>query len=61
MKKSGIETKISEESLTNRLNEGEERISGLEDEVEELDHLVKENVKYKKPLLDRMCRNSGTL
>lgn len=41
MKKSGIETKISEESLTNRLNEGEERISGLEDEVEELDHLVK--------------------
>jgi hypothetical protein len=47
VKNSEIQTKYSEESLPSGLNEGE-RISGLEDSVEELDHSVEENIKYKK-------------
>ena len=34
-------------STTNRIHEAEERISGIEDMIEKIDPLVKENVKSK--------------
>jgi hypothetical protein len=43
-KRSGI-TKVS---ITNRIQETEERISGAEDTVEEINTTVKENSKHKK-------------
>ena len=45
-KRSGI-TKVS---ITNRIQETEERISGAEDTVEEINTTVKENSKHKKLL-----------
>ena len=38
----------TEASITNRIQEMEDRISGVEDTIEEIDSLVKENVKYNK-------------
>jgi hypothetical protein len=44
----GTRTGSSEASLTNRTQEMEERISGIEDKTEEMDVSVKEDVKSKK-------------
>ena len=44
----GKKTGTTEVSITNRLQEMEERISGVEDTMEEIDVSVKENVKSKK-------------
>ena len=43
-------TVTSEANLTNRIEEKEQRISDSEDKIEEMDILVKENVKLKKIL-----------
>jgi uncharacterized coiled-coil protein SlyX len=37
-------------SITNRIREMEERISGAEDTIENIDTIIKENVKCKKIL-----------
>jgi uncharacterized coiled-coil protein SlyX len=37
-------------TLTNRIQEMEERISGVEDTIEEMDTSVKGNVKYRRIL-----------
>lgn len=47
MKSPGCQTKISEVNLTNRLKDVEERISGLEEKVEEINSSVKENMIQK--------------
>lgn len=44
----GTQTGTSEVSLTNRTQEMEERIPGIEDTIKEKDTLVKENVKLKE-------------
>jgi chromosome segregation ATPase len=41
-------SRITDVSITNRIQEIEERISGVEDTVEEIDTAVKENSKHKK-------------
>ena len=43
-----IQIGTSEPSLTNRIQEMEERISGIKDKIEEIGILVKENVKSKE-------------
>ena len=48
MKNLESQTKTSKVKLTNRVQEMEERISGIEDKIEEMDTSVKQNVKYKK-------------
>lgn len=45
MRNSEIQTKISEESLTNRLNEMKDRISGFEDNLKEFDHSINGKVR----------------
>lgn len=45
MKNSESQIKSSGESLTNRLNQVEEKMSGLEDKVKELDQSVGPNIK----------------
>lgn len=47
MKNLGTQTGTSEVSLTNRIQESKERLSGLEDTIEEMDTFIKENVKSK--------------
>ena len=41
MKNPGIQTQSSEESLTNKLNQEKEKLSGLKDKIEEMDLSVK--------------------
>ena len=48
MENLGKWTKTTETSITNRLQEIEERISGVEETIEEIDSLVKENTKSNK-------------
>lgn len=45
MKNSESQIKSSGESFTNRLNQVEEKMSGLEDKVKELDQSVGVNIK----------------
>lgn len=47
MKNLGTQTGTSEVSLTNRIQESKERLSGLEDTIEEMVTFIKENVKSK--------------
>ena len=42
------ETGTTDESITNRIQEMEERMSGVEDTIEEKDSLVKESAKSNK-------------
>jgi hypothetical protein len=44
-------------SITNRIQEIEEKISGAEDTIENTDTTIKENVKYKK-ILSQKSRKS---
>jgi uncharacterized coiled-coil protein SlyX len=46
----GKRSGITDVSITNRIQEIEERISGVEDTIEEIDTAVKENSKHKKLL-----------
>ena len=48
MENLGKPTRTTETSITNRIQEIEERISGAEDSIEEIDSLVKENTKSNK-------------
>jgi hypothetical protein len=50
MENLGKRSGIADLSITNRTQEIEERISGVEDTEEEIDTIVKENSKYKKLL-----------
>jgi hypothetical protein len=50
MENIGERTKTTKTSIINIIQEMEERISGIEDTIEEIDTSVKENVKYKKIL-----------
>jgi len=47
----GKRSGITDVSITNRIQKIEERISGAEDTVEEIDTMVKEYSKHKKKLL----------
>lgn len=60
MKNVGTETGASEVSLSNWIQEIEERISGLEDTIEEMHTFVKENVKSKMYLAQKASRKSET-
>jgi methyl-accepting chemotaxis protein len=48
-------------SITNRIQEIEERISGVEDMVEEIDTTVKENSKHKKLLTQSIQEIQDTM
>jgi uncharacterized coiled-coil protein SlyX len=50
MKNLGNRTGTTDASITNRIQDMEERISGVEDTIEEIGASVKENVKSKKLL-----------
>jgi hypothetical protein len=50
MENLGNRSRITEVSITNRIQEIEQRISGIEDTVQEIDRTVKENSKNKKLL-----------
>ena len=50
MKKQGKGSGITDATITKRIEEIEERISGVEDMVEEIDTTVGENSKHKKLL-----------
>jgi chromosome segregation ATPase len=45
----GKRSEVIDASITNRIQEIEERISGAEDTIENIDTTVKENAKSKKP------------
>jgi hypothetical protein len=47
MEKLGKRSEITDVSITNRLQEIEERIYGVDDIIEEMDTTVKENSKHK--------------
>lgn len=46
------------ENLPNRMDQMEEKTLGLENKIEKLDQLVKENVKSKVKPMKGMCRDS---
>lgn len=48
MENLGTRTETTEVSIINRIQEREERTSGVEDTVEKIDTSVKENIKLKK-------------
>ena len=50
MKNLGKRTRTTETSITNRIQEKEERLSDAEDTIEEIHSLIKENNKSKKYL-----------
>jgi len=45
----GKRSGVIDASITNRIQEVEERISGAEDTIENIDTTVKGNVKHKRP------------
>ena len=55
-KSGGIDTRI-----TNTIQEIEERISGAEDEIDNIDTTVKENAKCKKILIQNIQKIHGTM
>jgi predicted ribosome quality control (RQC) complex YloA/Tae2 family protein len=50
MENLGKRSWATDASINNRIQEIEERISGLEDPLEDIDTIVKENTKHKKLL-----------
>ena len=50
IEKLGKRSRVIDASITNRIQEIEERISGAEDTIENIDTTVKENAKCKKLL-----------
>lgn len=61
MKSLGTQPGIPEASLTNRLEKMEERISGIEDTIEEMDTLVKKKVKSKNLLAENRPEIGDTM
>ena len=61
MKNLGKRSEITDVSITNRIQEMEERISGVEDMVEEIDKTVKENLKHKKLLTQSIQEIQDTM
>ena len=59
MENLGKRSGITDVSITNRIQEIEERISGVGDIVEEIDTTVKENSKHKKTPNPKHPENSG--
>ena len=54
MENLGKGTGTTDASITNRIQEMEERISGVKDTIEEIDSLVKDNVKSNKFLTENI-------
>jgi hypothetical protein len=52
----GKRSGVIDASIANRIQEIEERISGAEDTIENIDTTVKENAKCKKPKIFRKSR-----
>jgi hypothetical protein len=52
-------SEITDVSITNRIQHIEERISGVEDTLEDIDTNVKDNSKHKKTSNPKHPRNSG--
>lgn len=52
LKKPSSPTRKSKEYLTNRMNQAEDRIWGLEDKIEDLSQIIKEHKKLGK---NRKC------
>jgi len=52
---------VIDASITNRIKEIEERISGTEDTLENIDKIVKENAKCKKLLTENIQEIQGTM
>ena len=50
---------ITDISITNRIQDIEESILGVEDTGEEIDTTVKENLKHKNLLTQKYSKNSG--
>ena len=50
MKNLGKRSGVTDASIPNKIQEIEERISGIEDTIEDIDTSVKENTKYEKLL-----------
>ena len=59
MENLGKRSRITDVSITNRIQDLEERISGVEDIVEDNDITVKENSKHKKTPNPKHPKNSG--
>jgi methyl-accepting chemotaxis protein len=57
----GKRTKTTDASITQRIQEMEERISGVEDRIEEIDISVNENVKAKNFLTQNIQRIWDTM
>jgi hypothetical protein len=56
----GKRSGIIDASITNRIQETEERISGAEDTIEDIDTIVKEKEKCKNPKHPGNPRNEKT-
>ena len=61
MKNLGKRSGITDISITNRIQEIEERISGVKDTVEEIGISVKENLKHKKLLTQSIQEIQNTI
>ena len=61
MENLGKWTGTSDTSIINRIEEMEKRVSGIEDTIEEIDTLAKENAKAKNFLTQNTLRIFGTL
>jgi uncharacterized coiled-coil protein SlyX len=61
MENLGKRSGITDVSITNRIQEIEERISGGEDMVEDIDTTVKENSKHKKLLTQSIQEIQDTM
>ena len=59
MENVGKRSGITDVSINNRIQEIKQRISGVEDTVEEIKTAVKENSKHKKNPKPKHLRNSG--
>jgi methyl-accepting chemotaxis protein len=59
VKNLGERSGITDVNITNRIQEIEERISGVEDTIEKIDTNVKENSKHKKTPNPKHPGNSG--
>ena len=57
----GKRSVVIDASITNRIQEIEERISGAEDTIENIDITVKENVKSKKLLTQNIQEMKDTM
>jgi prefoldin subunit 5 len=61
LEKLGKRLQIIDASITNRIQQTEERISGAEDTIENIDTTVKENAKIKNPLTQNIQEIQDTM